>query len=210
MVPTDFLHPAQVKAQFAIEKTQRRIRLSQYFLESRNDRCRPALQDRLVNLCLQGIGVTGRRVEGREKRRSPRQVALSLSDPGLKCESILIVRCNIENLVKLSQRFGETAKLHIGDSVLGKQGNVAGVEPLGFVKVRLALLPLASPARDIGERFRNPAAIWEKRTCLLKVTHGRVVILEAGVVIIALSPYSLAEVGLKSERSFGGLSRLFP
>jgi hypothetical protein len=39
--------------------------------------------------------------------------------------------------------------------VLGEQVNVARVEPLGFVEVRLAPVPLASPPRDIGQRFRN-------------------------------------------------------
>ena len=43
--------------------------------------------------------------------------------------------------------------------MLGEQANVARVEPLGFVEVRLALVPLASPPREIGQRFRNPAAI---------------------------------------------------
>ena len=43
--------------------------------------------------------------------------------------------------------------------MLGKQANVARVEPLGFVEVTLAPIPLASPSCDIGQRFRNPAAI---------------------------------------------------
>ena len=60
--------------------------------------------------------------------------------------------------------------------VLGEQVGVARVEPLGFVEVGFAPVPLASPPRDIGQRFRNPAAIGQKRSCLLKVTHRRVVI----------------------------------
>ena len=90
-----------------------------------------------------------------------------------------VVRRDIENLIKLSQRFGETTKIDIGKRVLGEQGNVARVEPLGFVEVRLAPVPLASPSRDIGQRFRNPAAIRQELTCLLKVTHRGVVILQA-------------------------------
>ena len=61
--------------------------------------------------------------------------------------------------------------------MLGENVGVARVEPLGFVKVGLAFVPLASPSLDIGQRFRNQAAIWKKLTCLLKVTHRRVVIL---------------------------------
>ena len=93
--------------------------------------------------------------------------------------------------------------------VLGEQANVARIEPLGFVEVSLAPVPLALPARDIGQRFRNPAAIRQELACLLKVTHCSVVILQAGVVVISLSQYGLAEIGLKSERRFGCLPCLF-
>ena len=120
-----------------------------------------------------------------------------------------VVRRNIENLIKLSQCFWETTKSDIGNRVLGEQIDVARVEPLGFVEVRLAPVPLASPPRDIGQRFRNPAAIRQKLTCLLKVTHCGVVILQAGVVVRSLSQYGLAEIRLKSERGFGCLPCLF-
>ena len=93
--------------------------------------------------------------------------------------------------------------------MLGEQGNVARVEPLGFVEVRLAPVPLASPARDVGQRFRNLAAIRQELTCLLKVTHRGVVIFQAGVVVISPGHYGLAEIGLKSERGFSRLPRLF-
>src|SRR5437773_12151162 len=112
-----------------------------------------------------------------EERRGTRQVALDLCDSRLFHEGIQVVRRNIENLIKLSQRFGETPKTEIGNRVLTEKVNVARIEPLGFVEVRLAPVPLASPARDIGQRFRNLAAIRQKLTCLLKVTHGGVVIL---------------------------------
>ena len=85
-----------------------------------------------------------------KERRRTRQIAFSLCDIRLEREGIHVVRCNIENLVKLSQRFGETTKVDIGKRVLGEQANVARVEPLGFVEVTLALVPLASPPRDIG------------------------------------------------------------
>src|SRR6266481_5320665 len=121
--------------------------------------------------------MVGRWVERSEERRGPPQVALSLRNTRLDREGIDVVRCDIENLIKLSQRFGETTKADIGKRVLGEQGNVARVEPLGFVEVRLTPVPLASPARDIGQRFRNPAAIRQELTCLLKVMHCGVVIL---------------------------------
>src|SRR5437870_9521714 len=144
-----------------------------------------------------------------EERRGPRQIAFGLCNSRLLHEGIHVVRCDIENLIKLSQCFGETTKDDIGKRMLGEYGNVAWVEPLSFVEIRLAPVPLASPARDIGQRFRNPAAIGQELTCLLKVTHRGVVILEAGVVIISLGPHGLAEVGLKSERGFGCQPRLF-
>ena len=91
-------------------------------------------------------------------------------------ECVHVVRCDIENLIKLSQCFGETTKVDIGKRVLAEQVNVARVEPLGFVKVGFAPVPLASPPLDIGQRLRNPAAIGQELTCLLKVMHRSVVI----------------------------------
>ena len=55
--------------------------------------------------------------------------------------------------------------------MLGEQVNVERVEPLGFVKVGIASLPLALPPRDISQEFRNLTAIGQELTCLLKVTH---------------------------------------
>src|SRR5258706_9501721 len=105
-----------------------------------------------------------------EERRGTRQVALGLCDSRLFHEGIQVVRRNIENLIKLSQCFGETTETEIGNRVLTEKVNVARVQPLGFVEVRLAPVPLASPPRDISERFRNPAAIGQELMCLLKVT----------------------------------------
>src|SRR6266700_7202025 len=103
-----------------------------------------------------------------EERRGPRQIALRLCNSRLLHERIDVVRCNIEDLIKLSQRFGETTKVDIGKRVLGEQENVAWVEPLGFVEIRLAPVPLTPPPLDIGQRFRNLAAIGQELTCLLK------------------------------------------
>jgi hypothetical protein len=49
-----------------------------------------------------------------EKCRSTRKVALGLYNSRFRYERIQVVRCDIENLIKLSQRFGETAKRGIG------------------------------------------------------------------------------------------------
>ena len=61
--------------------------------------------------------------------------------------------------------------------MLGEKGDITRVKPLGLVEVSLALVPLASSARDIGQRFGNPAVIGQNLTRLLKVTHSGVVIL---------------------------------
>src|SRR5438874_13454799 len=111
-----------------------------------------------------------------QERQGPRQVALGLCNTRLFREGIHVVRYNIENLIELSQRFGETTKTDIGIRVLGEQVNIARVEPLSFDEVRLAPVPLAAPPCDISERLRNPAAIRQKLTCLLKVMHRGVVI----------------------------------
>src|SRR5947208_7051365 len=98
-------------------------------------------------------------MQGSEERGGTREIALGLCDGGLCCQRIDVVRCDIENLIQLSQRFGETTKRDIGKRVLGKHVDVARVETLGFVKVRLAPVPLALSPCNIGQRFWNPAAI---------------------------------------------------
>ena len=80
-----------------------------------------------------------------QERRSTRQVALPLCDTRLYRERTLVVRGNIQNLIKLSQRFGKTTLVAIGIRVRDEQLDVARVEPLSFVEGRLAPVPLASP-----------------------------------------------------------------
>jgi hypothetical protein len=116
-------------------------------------------------------------VQRGEECRGPRKITLGLVDIRLCGECIQVVRGDVENLIKLSQRFGKTTKIDIGKRVLGEQLNVARVEPLGFVDVTLTLVPLTSPPRDISKLLRNPAAIGHQLTCLLKVMHRGVVIL---------------------------------
>jgi hypothetical protein len=72
------------------------------------------------------------------------------------------------------------------------------------------LLPLAASARDVGQRFSNPAAIRQEWTCLLEITHRGGVILQIGLVVITFGYQSLAEIGLESKGGLGGLPRLFP
>src|SRR6266550_7325909 len=109
-----------------------------------------------------------------QDRGSTRKVALGLCDHRLLYDRIDVVWRDIKNLLKLPQRFWEEAPVLVGKRVLGKQGNIARVKPLGFVEVRLAPVPLALPSRDISQQFRNPAAIRQQRPCFLKVTHSRV------------------------------------
>src|SRR4029453_19127783 len=116
-------------------------------------------------LCYQSGSVGRPREEGGGGRRGPWQVALRLCNTRLKHNGIYIVRCDIKNLIKRSQSFWETTKVDIGKGMLGEEVNIARVEPLGFVEIRLAPVPLALPACDIGQRFRNPAAIGKELTC---------------------------------------------
>ena len=93
--------------------------------------------------------------------------------------------------------------------MLAEQVNIARVEPLGLVEIRLAPVPLAAPPRDIGQQLRNLAAVGQELTCLFKVTHCGVVIFQTSVVVISFGQHGLAKVGLKSERGFGCLPCLF-
>ena len=99
------------------------------------------------------------RTERSEERRSTGQIALGLFDSRLSSKCIDVVRSDVKNLIKLSQRFGETTESDIGNRVLGDQVNVARVEPLGFLEVCFAPVPLASPSSDIRQRLRNLTAI---------------------------------------------------
>src|SRR5215831_19798333 len=111
-----------------------------------------------------------------EERSSTRQITLGLCYSRLIRERIHVVRYDVENLIKLSQRFGETTKCRIRIRLVSKQPNVEWVKPLGFVKIGLAPVPFTLPPGNIGQEFRNPAAIRQERTCLLKVTHCGVII----------------------------------
>src|SRR5438094_6630512 len=94
-----------------------------------------------------------------KESRSTWQIALGLESSCLEDERVDVVRCDIENLIKLSQRFGETTQGLVGKRVLNEQEDVAWVEPLGFVELRLAPFPLASPPLEIGKAFRNPPLV---------------------------------------------------
>src|SRR2546428_3995200 len=94
-----------------------------------------------------------------EERSGARKVTLGLCNRCLWREGIRVVRRNIQSLIKLSQRFGETAKEFVRFRVRGEQADVARVEPLGFVEVGLAPVPLASPPLQIRQRLKRPATI---------------------------------------------------
>ena len=80
----------------------------------------------------------------------------------LSASGIQVVRVNIENLIKLSAALpGNDGDLS-RKRVLGEKDNVARVEPLGFVEVGLAPIPMTPSAFDIGQRLRNSAAVRQK------------------------------------------------
>src|SRR4029077_17130316 len=122
-----------------------------------------------------------------EERRGSRQIAFGLCDTRLECNGTNVVWCYIKNLIKLSQCFPGATKSHIRHRVLGDEVCIARVEPLGFVEVRFALLPPATPSCDIGQRFWDAAVVRQDLTCLLKIMYRGVVILQATVVVVALS-----------------------
>src|SRR5262249_23200007 len=113
----------------------------------------------LVNLCFQALGVAGSEVEPRKERRGTRKVTFRLCDSRLLHQGISVVRCNVKNFIRPSQRFGETTTTDVVSRVLREEINIARVELLGFLEVRLAPVPLASSPCDISQQFRNPAAI---------------------------------------------------
>src|SRR4029077_6648760 len=113
-----------------------------------------------VDFYFQSAGVVGPRIQRSEECGSLREGALGLCNTRLLRKRIHVSRYNIEHLIKLSQRLGEATNYHVRLGVLGEQGNIARVEPLSFVEVGLAPVPLTSPARDIGQRLRNLTVIW--------------------------------------------------
>jgi hypothetical protein len=82
--------------------------------------------------------------------------------------------------------------------MLSEHIDISRIESLGFDQIGLTLLPLALSAHDIGQRFRNPAAIRQERTRALKVTQRGPVILQTSIVVIALGMERLTEAGFKS------------
>ena len=93
--------------------------------------------------------MVGLGTQRREERSSTRQITLGLCDSRLERERIHVVRRYVEDLIKLSQCFGETTKYGIRKRVVSKQPNVVRVKPLGFVKIKLASAPFTLPPRNI-------------------------------------------------------------
>src|SRR5262249_62237292 len=143
----------------------------------RNDCRRAALQDGLISSSFPCGNVVTGNLKWSEQRRSLRQIALRLRDCRLLRERINVVRRDIENLIEFPIGFSKVTKTDIGKRVLREQVNVARVESFSFVEIGLTLIPLASPACDIGKIFRDPAAIREELTRLLEITRAGVIIL---------------------------------
>lgn len=141
--------------------------------------------------------------------RGPRKVALGFGNSRLCRERIDVARCNIEDLIKLSQCFWETTKVDVGSRMLVDQINIAGVEPLRFVELQLASIPFTASPRNIGKRFRNLAAIRQELACLAKITYRGVVILQTSIVVISGRMQRFAEIRLKGKRGFGSLPCFF-
>src|SRR4030095_7111885 len=112
-------------------------------------------QNGLVSFYFPRAKVMGVRMQRSQKRSSSGQIALGLRDTGLDHRGVNVVRCKIENLIKFSQRFGETTYNDQGKGVLSKQVNIAWVEPLSFVEVGVAPVPVASGSLDISEGLKN-------------------------------------------------------
>src|SRR5207247_9040026 len=96
-------------------------------------------------------------MERSEERSSPRKIAIPLCNGRLLRKGIQIVGCDIKNLIKLSQCFGETTKVDIGSRMVGEYVNIARVEPLGFVELLLAPVALGSPPSVISQQIRHRA-----------------------------------------------------
>ena len=86
-----------------------------------------------------------------EKCRCARQVALRLRVGRLLHKNIQVVGYDVEDLVQLSERFRKLPAYAIGLRMLREQAHISRVELLGLVEINLALVPLAAPARDVGQ-----------------------------------------------------------
>ena len=61
--------------------------------------------------------------------------------------------------------------------MLGKQGDVAWIKPLGFVEVHLAPIPLSLASGNSSQRRGDLIAVGQELARLLEVTHRGIVIL---------------------------------
>jgi TolB-like protein len=107
------------------------------------------------------LDVVGSRTERSEKRRSTRQIALGLCDSRLCRERIHVVRCYVKNLIKLSQRFGETTK---GDIVA-----------LDVPKKSIAVMPFENHSRDPDNAYFADGIQDEILTRLSKIADLKVI-----------------------------------
>ena len=149
-------------------------------------------------------------MERSKQGRRSRQISFGLGNGRLEREGIDIIWRDLKNLIKLSQRIGKPAHCNVEKSMLGQERNVPRIESPGLLEISVGAIPLAFPARYVGKRFRNLAAIGKKLTRLLEVTDGRIVIFLAGIVILAFCQNSLAKIRLKRQSRLGCLPCLFP
>jgi hypothetical protein len=129
--------------------------LSEHFLYLCDNSGRPPLKDALVGNLFPSSRVAGSRLDLSEKRRSSRKVAFGLGNGRLFHQGVNVVRHDLQNLVELPERFGETPQRDIELGMSSEQTHIARVEPLGFVEVGFTSLPLPLIACDKGERLRN-------------------------------------------------------
>src|ERR1700719_1705712 len=95
---------------------------------------------------------------------------------------------------------------YVAKSALEKEGNIAWVEPLGLIVIRLAQVVLVSTPRNPGQLLEDSAVIRQELACSLKVTLRRVLVFQDGGIVTPLGQYGLTEIGLKSDRGAGCLA----
>ncbi len=82
-------------------------------------------------------------MEWSEERGRPWEITLGLGDRRLDRESVHVIRDNLDNLVKLPQRFRKLTARNAGLPMLSKHVSIPWVETFSFDKVGLTpvLLP---------------------------------------------------------------------
>src|SRR4029077_14714212 len=115
----------------------------------------------------------------------------------------IVVRFNGKRLSEATIRVCELSPQGVGQGVLLQKSRVTRVKPISFLKISFALVPFTTTPRNVGQHLGDLTGVWEELLRLLKIAQRSVVVLEAGIIIVAFAVHRLTKLWLQGKGSLG-------